>query len=45
MSDDESNTYDIYWMAFFFVLTTITTVGYGAGTGSTRIEYIYCMFN
>ena len=32
-------------MAFFFVLTTITTVGYGAGTGSTRIEYIYCMFN
>ena len=26
MSEDESNTYDIYWMAFFFVLTTITTV-------------------
>ena len=27
--------HDIYWMAFFFVLTTITTVGYGEGAGST----------
>ena len=45
MPDDANNAYEIYWMAFFFVLTTITTVGYGSGTGSTKIEYIYCMVN
>ena len=43
MQEDKS-IYNIYWSAFFFVLTTITTVGYGEGMGSTQIEYIYCMF-
>ena len=42
--EEEQSIYNIYWSAFFFVLTTITTVGYGEGMGSTQVEYIYCMF-
>ena len=43
LESEAQDAYDVYWMAFFFVLTTITTVGYGEGTGSTWCEYIYCM--
>ena len=32
---EDDNAYDVYWMAFFFVLTVITTVGYGEGAGRT----------
>ena len=32
---EEKTIYNIYWSAFFFVLTTITTVGYGEGMGTT----------
>ena len=35
MGEAEDSAYDVYWMAFFFVLTAITTVGYGEGVGST----------
>lgn len=34
----------IYPNAFYFILTTITTVGYGDITGSTSPEYIFSMF-
>ena len=34
----------IYPNAFYFILTTITTVGYGDITGSTSFEYIFSMF-
>ena len=44
LMNEEKTIYNIYWSAFFFVLTTITTVGYGEGMGKTQIEYVYCMF-
>ena len=34
----------IYPNAFYFILTTITTVGYGDITGSTSAEYVFSMF-
>jgi hypothetical protein len=34
---------EIYANAFYFILTTITTVGYGDITGSTTIEYMFSM--
>lgn len=34
---------DIYVNAFYFMLQTITTVGYGDVNGSTTIEYLYSM--
>jgi len=33
----------IYANAFYFILTTITTVGYGDITGKTTIEYLFSM--
>lgn len=40
-------TYDffitIYINAFYFILTTITTVGYGDITGNTLVEFIFSM--
>jgi hypothetical protein len=33
----------IYANAFYFILTTITTVGYGDITGDTTIEYLFSM--
>lgn len=35
---------EIYASAFYFVLTTITTVGYGDITGQTTTEYAFSMF-
>ena len=35
LMNEEKTIYNIYWSAFFFVLTTITTVGYGEGMGKT----------
>lgn len=34
---------DIYANAFYFILTTITTVGYGDLGGSTTIELLFSM--
>ena len=34
----------IYPNAFYFILTTITTVGYGDISGTTSEEYIFSMF-
>mmetsp|Transcript_21052 Transcript_21052/g.32588 ORF Transcript_21052/g.32588 Transcript_21052/m.32588 type:complete len:98 (-) Transcript_21052:1743-2036(-) len=34
---------EIYVNAFYFILTTITTVGYGDITGSTTAEYLFSM--
>ena len=35
--------YSIYSTSFYYILTTITTVGYGDQSGATSIEYIYTM--
>jgi hypothetical protein len=35
--------YNIYVRASYFILTTITTVGYGDNTGSNTYEYIFSM--
>lgn len=32
-----------YMLAFYFMITTITTVGYGDISGSNTIERIYCV--
>jgi len=34
----------IYTVAFYFILTTITTVGYGDIVGGTEYEYAFSMF-
>jgi hypothetical protein len=34
---------EIYVNAFYFILTTITTVGYGDISGSTTYEYLFSM--
>ena len=34
---------EIYANAFYFILTTITTVGYGDITGTTTTEYMFSM--
>ena len=36
-------TLDIYANAFYFILTTITTVGYGDLGGNTTIELLFSM--
>lgn len=34
----------IYANAFYFILTTITTVGYGDISGNTSREFVFSMF-
>mmetsp|Transcript_51240 Transcript_51240/g.70370 ORF Transcript_51240/g.70370 Transcript_51240/m.70370 type:complete len:272 (-) Transcript_51240:2283-3098(-) len=41
LSDDHS--FGLYTSSFYFVLTTITTVGYGDISGGSAHEYIFCM--
>lgn len=41
--DEYTYIWQIYVNAFYFILTTITTVGYGDITGSTTNEYIFSM--
>lgn len=40
--DDHDST-SIYIIALYYILQTITTVGYGDYTGSTRNEYLFAM--
>lgn len=39
LGDDESQ----YLTAFYFTVTTITTVGYGDISGSTKTEKVFCI--
>ena len=39
----ETDFKTIYIFSVYFILQTLTTVGYGDHTGSTRYEHIFCM--
>jgi hypothetical protein len=39
----ENDFKSIYIFSIYFILQTLTTVGYGDHTGSTRAEHIFCM--
>ena len=41
--DEYNYMWVIYFNAFYFILTTITTVGYGDISGSTTNEYLFSM--
>jgi hypothetical protein len=40
---DKNDVKTIYITAIYFILETLTTVGYGDYTGNTTNEYIFCM--
>lgn len=40
---DPNNYFQIYVLAVYFILQTLTTVGYGDYPGSTQFEYAFCM--
>jgi hypothetical protein len=42
-SFDEKDFTSLYIFSVYFILQTLTTVGYGDHTGSTTYEYIFCM--
>ena len=42
-SFDEKDFASMYIFSIYFILQTLTTVGYGDHTGSTTNEYIFCM--
>ena len=42
-SFDEKDFTSLYVFSVYFILQTLTTVGYGEFTGSTTYEYIFCM--
>lgn len=33
---------DLYWISFYWTITTVTTVGYGDITGTNTAERIFC---
>lgn len=35
---------DIYWTAWYFITTSITTIGYGDIVGSTIVEKLFIIF-
>lgn len=39
---EELNNYDLYWTAFYWAITTVTTVGYGDISGTNIPEKIFC---
>ena len=40
----ESKAYQLYIVSFYYILTTITTVGYGDITPATITERVMCIF-
>lgn len=40
---DDHDSATIYITSLYYILQTITTVGYGDYTGSTRYEYLFAM--
>jgi hypothetical protein len=40
---DENDFQSMYVFSIYFILQTLTTVGYGDHTGSTIYEYMFCM--
>lgn len=41
--DDNKSRTTVYCFAIYWILTTMTTVGYGDYTGSTNVEYLFSM--
>ena len=41
---DEGDPYHLYVFSFYWILETVTTVGYGDYTGSTLSEQVFSMF-
>ena len=33
---------DLYWISFYWTITTVTTVGYGDISGTNTAERIFC---
>lgn len=42
--EDTEDDLDLYILSFYFVVTTVTTVGYGDYSPDNRYERIFCMF-
>jgi hypothetical protein len=40
---DENDFESLYIFSIYFILQTLTTVGYGDHTGTNKYEYIFCM--
>jgi len=38
------DTFDLFEVSFYYVVTTITTVGYGDISGTNTLERIICCF-
>ena len=41
---DKETNWRLYTTAFYFTVTTITTVGYGDISGTNQVERVICMF-
>lgn len=41
---ETDDSVDLYILSFYFIVTTVTTVGYGDYGPENRYERIFCMF-
>jgi hypothetical protein len=41
---DTEDDLDLYILSFYFIVTTVTTVGYGDYSPDNRYERVFCMF-